>query len=107
MSGRGSEPQDPDEALMFSVASVWREARVSCPHPDLLRAWRGGSLAAEAAEFLRFHVEESLCPYCGAVLEEMGARDADARAGQQLESMHERLLRSTVAALRESRARPK
>ena len=27
-----------DEALAFTVATVWREERVSCPHPDLVHA---------------------------------------------------------------------
>jgi hypothetical protein len=99
-----AEPE-PGEELLFTVASVWKEARVSCPHPDILRAHRAGSLEPDAAEFVRFHVEESACPYCAAVAADLSAHDQDARAAGELESMRERLLRSTVAALRESRRR--
>ena len=38
-----SKPDD-DEILAFTVASVWREERVSCPHPDILQAFESGAL---------------------------------------------------------------
>ena len=37
------EDQVPErtELLSVTVGMVWREARVSCPHRDILRAYRG------------------------------------------------------------------
>lgn len=89
-----------DESLAFTVASVWRAERVSCPHADVLKAWLGGSLPAEAAEFVAFHLDEAACPYCGAVVAELRARDEDA-AEVRLEDVRHRLLRSTVTFLRQ------
>jgi hypothetical protein len=88
-----------DDKLAFTVGSVWRDERVSCPHPDILKAWVGGSLPADAAEFVAFHLDEAACPYCNAVLAELRARDEDA-AQAPLEDMRGRLLRSTVTFLR-------
>ena len=88
------------EKLLFTVASVWREERVSCPHPDVLRAWLGDSLAEGPAEFVAFHVRESQCPYCNAMLDEMRDRDEGAEHSP-LDGLRERLHRSTIAALRD------
>ena len=90
---------EQDDLLAFTVSSVWREERVSCPHPDNLRAYEAGALEAGAMAFLRFHLEECQCPYCNAVLEDMRARDA-AAPGTQLKDLRDHLLRSTRAALR-------
>lgn len=96
-----AEPRD-DEKLAFTIASVWRDERVSCPHPDILRAWHGGSLVPAAAEFVAFHLTESQCPYCNAVVAELRAQDEDAQRAP-LEDMRSRLLRSTVTFLRQSK----
>ena len=31
--------EEVDPQLVFTVATVWRQARISCPHPDLLQSW--------------------------------------------------------------------
>lgn len=98
---------DPDAAidpnLVFTVASVWREGRISCPHPHLLQSWLSGGLVDGAAAFVDFHLRESQCPYCSAVVEDLRAQEDSARA-PVLEDMRDRLLRSTVTELRRSRA---
>lgn len=95
------QPLDP--TLVLTVAAVWREERISCPHPDLLRSWLAGGLSGGAADFLTFHLRDSQCPYCNAVVEDLKAREG---IGQQptLTDLRDRLLRSTVAALRQHRA---
>lgn len=90
---------DDDDLLAFTVGTVWREERVSCPHPDVLRAYDTGSLAEGAMDFLAFHLSESQCPYCNAVLEDLRLSDEEA-AQPQLTNLRDKLLRSTVAALR-------
>jgi hypothetical protein len=93
-----------DDALSFTVSTVWREERVSCPHPDVLRAYQTASLPEGAMAFLRFHLEESQCPYCSAVLQDF--RVADERVTQpKMEDLRERLLRSTAVALRKAAGR--
>ena len=47
-----SGPERPGSPGAFTVASVWREERVSCPHPDILQAYDAGALPGGAAEFL-------------------------------------------------------
>lgn len=99
-----NQPDDGiDPHLVFTVATVWREERISCPHPHLLQSWLQGGLAAEAAGFVQFHLRDSQCPYCNAVVEDLRAREDLART-PALEDLRDRLLRSTVAELRRSRA---
>lgn len=95
------EPIDPH--LAFTVASVWRQERISCPHPDLLQSFLQGGLTGGALQFVEFHLRESQCPYCNAVVQDLQARDAAARQ-PVLEDLRDRLLRSTVTELRRSRA---
>lgn len=92
-----------DPHLTFTVATVWRENRISCPHPDVLQSWLQGGLPGGAADFVQFHLKDSQCPYCNAVVEDLQARE-DLAKTPALEDLRDRLLRSTVAAMRRSRA---
>ncbi len=98
-------PEDDgiDSKLAFTVATVWREERISCPHPHLLQSWLQGGLPGGAADFVQFHLRDSQCPYCNAIVEDLRVRDDHAKT-PVLEDMRDRLLRSTVAAMRRSRA---
>jgi hypothetical protein len=88
-----------DEQLAFTVATVWREERVSCPHPDVLHAYESGALPAGAMEFLAFHLGESACPYCNSVLDDLRARQRDAEESR-MSGLKDLLMRSTVSELR-------
>jgi hypothetical protein len=103
MTSGSSAGPGGDDLLAFTVASVWREERISCPHPDLLHSWQTGGLEGGAAEFVAFHLHESQCPYCNAVLEDLRARDDQARTAP-LRDLRDKLLRSTAAALKQNRA---
>lgn len=92
------------ERFAMTVGSVWRDARVSCPHADLLRAYSDDGLDAAQADYVRFHVEDAACPYCQATLEDLARADETA-ADAPLENLKERLLSSTMDVLREKRAR--
>ena len=94
-----AEDNDPDAALALTVAAVWRAERISCPHPHVLQSWLQGGLDGGAAEFVAFHLGDSGCPYCNAVIEDLKAREDEA-VQPVLEDLKDRLLRSTVAALR-------
>lgn len=93
---------DVDQKLAFTVAAVWREDRITCPHPDLWQSWLSGALTGGAAEFLAFHLQESQCPFCNAVVEDLKAREDNARR-PQLRDLQDKLLRSTVSELRQRR----
>ena len=88
-----------DDLLAFTVATVWREERVSCPHPDILQAYETGALSPGALEFLTFHLQESECPYCNSVLEDLRSRQHDAEDAR-MSDLKDRLMRSTVSELR-------
>jgi len=96
--------EQEDEALAFTVAMVWREERVSCPHPQILAAYRAGALPEGAVEFLDFHLKESGCPYCASILEDLAAEEEGMRS-REMSSLRDRVLRSTVTELRRSRPR--
>ncbi|GAB4143075.1 MAG: hypothetical protein Fur0037_10620 [Planctomycetota bacterium] len=98
-----NDPGDIDSALAFTVASVWREERVSCPHPDILSSFLAGGLSAGAREFVEFHLRESQCPYCNAVIEDLREVEDRAMAGER-RSQIDRLLRNTAGTLRRSGA---
>ncbi|MFO1078705.1 MAG: hypothetical protein U1E73_13355 [Planctomycetota bacterium] len=92
-----------DPHLVFTVASVWREERISCPHPHVLQSWLQGGLGGGAHEFVAFHLQESQCPYCNAVVEDLRVREEKAKQ-PALEDLRDRLLRSTATELRRTRA---
>jgi hypothetical protein len=98
-----NDDQELDPALALTVAAVWRQSRISCPHPHLLQSYLQGGLQGGAKDFLQFHLRDSQCPYCNAVVEELRARDA-AAASPVLDDLRDRLLRSTAVELRRGRA---
>lgn len=103
-----SDEEDPKQAeldakLAFTVATVWRSERISCPHPHVLQSWLQGGLEGGAAEFVAFHLKDSECPYCNATVDDLKARDDEAKL-PVLTDMKDRLLRSTVAALKKAKS---
>lgn len=94
---------DLDPQLLFTVATVWREERISCPHPDILASWLTSALPEGATEFLDFHLRESQCPYCNAVVDDLREAEDGARTAAR-QDLRDKLLRSTVTALRRTRA---
>lgn len=94
-----SEPHDIDPKLAFTVATVWREERISCPHPDILASWQAGGLPEGAADFVEFHLRESQCPYCNAVVDDLREAEDAARTVERRD-LRDKLLRTTMAALR-------
>lgn len=97
---------DDDPQLALTVAAVWRQARASCPHPDLLASWLHGGVEGGvdggARRFLDFHLGVSACPACNAVVDDLRARDASAGRPAD-DDARDRCLRSTLAAVRSAR----
>lgn len=91
------------EQLVLTVGMVWRESRVSCPHRDILRAYRDGALEEGPAGYLRWHIDRAQCPFCQAQLDDFAREDSEA-VGEQLDGLRDRLLSSTMSILREKRA---
>ncbi len=102
MDGPEDDPiPERTEQLALTVGTVWRDARVSCPHRDILRSYKAG-MTGPAADYIRFHVEEAQCPYCQANLDDFEREDTEA-AGEQLGDLRDRLLSSTMSMIREKR----
>ena len=102
-SAEEQQQAELDAKLAFTVATVWRSERISCPHPHVLQSWLQGSLDGGAAEFVAFHLTDSECPYCNATVDDLKARDDDAKQ-PVLVDMKDRLLRSTVAELKRNKS---
>lgn len=94
-----SRSESGDRALEFTVSTIWRDERVTCPHTDILQSWRGGALDPAAAEFVEFHVRESQCPYCNAALADIEAAEREVEEAGTA-GLEDRLMRSTVSELR-------
>ena len=95
------EREQRDRLFEQTVASILREQRVSCPHPDILRAFLEGGLPEEAADYLRFHLEEVRCPWCTVALQEMKAEGGLPEVPlDEVAAATERTLRSTILHLR-------
>jgi len=93
------EENEIDPKLAFTVASVWRSERISCPHPHVLQSYLTGGMEGGAKDFVEFHLNDSGCPYCNATIDDLKARD-DLAKQPVLADMKDRLLRSTVAELK-------
>ena len=98
-----SKQAELDAKLAFTVATVWRSERISCPHPHVLQSWLQGGLHGGAAEFVAFHLQDSECPYCNATVDDLKARDDDAKQ-PVLADMKDRLLRSTCAEIKRAKS---
>lgn len=99
---RDDDDHDDDPKLAATVAAVWRQAGVSCPHPDLWASWRQGGVDGAAGRFLAFHLGDSGCPTCNAVVDDLRARD-DRAGRQEVDDARARVLSSTLAAVRSQR----
>jgi len=89
------------DAGLHSLGEIWRRHRLSCPSREQLGSYLLGVLADDAAEYLRFHLENVGCRYCAANLADLRDQQmaADAKAVQQ---RRQRYFQSSVGHLRRS-----
>ena len=72
------------DAGLHSVGEIWRRHRLSCPTREQLGSYLLGVLPKEAADYVKFHVEEIGCRYCSASSEDLRSQQAaDAGATNQ------------------------
>jgi hypothetical protein len=60
-----------DAAGLHAIGAIWRRGRLSCPDRSELGQYVLGTLAAEAANYIQFHLEEIGCRYCQANLADL------------------------------------
>src|SRR5262249_25119566 len=61
-----------------SLAAIWRRHRLTCPSREQLGSYLLGTLEAEHAGFIRFHIEVSGCRACRANWLDLSQRQAEA-----------------------------
>jgi RNA polymerase sigma factor (sigma-70 family) len=88
--------EDSGTAPAIDVGAVWREGRASCPSRHWLARAAAGTLEAEAAAYVRFHLDEIRCEWCQANLDDLSRADGEAAIAPVLEKVEA----STVNYLR-------
>ena len=78
----------------LDVATIWREARVSCPARHWLARYIAGTLEEGPEGFVRFHLDEMGCEWCQANHDDLASLEDD------LEPLLERVRASTMKFLR-------
>jgi hypothetical protein len=70
------------ESGVHSIGDIWRRNRLSCPSREELGSYLLGAMMDEAAEYIRFHLEQIGCRYCAANLEDLkSVNDASQSSG--------------------------
>ncbi len=93
--------EERDRFFEQTVATVWREERVSCPHKDILISYLKGALGKGAADYIRFHIEVVKCPWCTVELENLKlASNPEPMLEESMRRSAESALRSTILKLK-------
>ncbi len=87
------------DAGVHSVGEIWRRHRLSCPSREQLGSFLLGVLSADAADYVKFHLETVECRYCAASLEDLRAQQSAADAGQ-IQQRRNRYFQSSAGYLR-------
>lgn len=69
------------DAGVLSIGAIWRRHRLSCPTRQQWGAYLLGTLAQEAAEYFRFHLETVGCRYCQANLIDLQRQQSQTETG--------------------------
>ena len=78
------EVRGRETAGLHTLGAIWRRNRLSCPTRSELGGYLLGTLSAEAADYIRFHVDTIGCRYCQANLSDLqAASKADDRPKQR------------------------
>ena len=59
------------DAGVHTLGEIWRRHRITCPSRTQLTLYLDGKLDEEAAEYVRFHLEEVHCRLCVASYEDI------------------------------------
>ena len=77
------EVRGRESAGLHAIGAIWRRARLSCPQRSELGQYVLGTLEADAADYIRFHVDEIGCRYCQANLADLEAASQLSEQGVQ------------------------
>lgn len=65
------EVRGRENAGLHTIGSIWRRARLSCPSRSELGQYLLGTLPAEPAGYIHFHLDTIGCRYCQANLADL------------------------------------
>lgn len=82
-----------------SVGEIWRRRRLSCPGRSELGSWLLGTLDAELADYLEFHLRVIGCRACVANLEDLQNSQSASAAPER----RRRIFESSAGVLRSRR----
>lgn len=71
LRGRLVEVRGKETAGLHTLGAIWRRSRLSCPSRSELGQYVLGTLDAEAADYIRFHLATIGCRYCQANLADL------------------------------------
>lgn len=60
-----------ETAGLHTIGAIWRRSRLSCPTRAELGQFLLGALEDNAADYVRFHIEQIGCRYCDANLADL------------------------------------
>ena len=81
-----------------SVGGIWRRHRLSCPSREKLGSYLLGVLAEEEMDYIRFHLETVVCPFCQANLVDLQSQQKEPAASQQ---RRKRIFQSSASYLQQ------
>jgi hypothetical protein len=84
---------------VHSLGEIWRRHRLSCPDREQLKRFLAGTLPADFARYVAFHVEVIGCRYCQANLADLRTRQ-QAEAERAAEVRRRTFLKSSAGYLR-------
>ena len=77
------EVRGRESAGLHSIGAIWRRSRLSCPDREELGQFVLGTLETDAADYIKFHLEEIGCRYCQANLADLQAASQQSDQGEK------------------------
>ena len=96
-----AEVQEEDDRGEHSVGAIWRRAHVSCPSRDQLGGYLIEGLDDDVIDYITFHLTTVGCAYCGANLDDLRQRQAEA-AGDGAKKRRKKIVHSTGGKLKDA-----
>jgi hypothetical protein len=91
------EARGKESAGLHTIGAIWRRARLSCPDRTELGQFALGTLEAEPADYIRFHLETIGCRYCQANLLDL---ETAAEASDQPQQRRRRYFQTSAGYLK-------
>ena len=95
-----AEVQDEEDRGEHSVGAIWRRAHVSCPSRDQLGGYLLQALDDDLLDYIDFHLKTVGCAYCGANLDDLRQKQAEA-SNDGAKKRRKRIVNSSAGLLKD------